>query len=104
MVVIVFSPAQTVLSSFENSIQLGACMKLIFPVTVLFIAALACGRFGANSTANSNNASNANLKPAPPVKAVDVPAMIGKSGDEIKKMIPTAPDFDQYDQKSWTLP
>jgi hypothetical protein len=66
-------------------------MKNTLPFLLLILCVLACGKFGARENANVGN--SANVKPEPPkaVKVVDLPATIGKSKDEISKMINSTP-------------
>ena len=67
-------------------------MKKTLPLFLLVVCLLGCSKFGpdAASTSNSNSA-NASAAPAKPVKVVDLPAMVGKSRDEIKKMVTATP-------------
>jgi hypothetical protein len=58
--------------------------------------ALGCNKFGPNttSTSNTNSASNTNAAPAKIAKVVDLPATIGKSKDDIKKMVNGTPTHE----------
>jgi hypothetical protein len=73
-------------------------MKTTLPFLLLLIFALGCGKFGPDSstTSNSANSINANANAASPkiAKLFDLPATIGKSKDEIKKMVTGAPKHE----------
>ena len=59
------------------------------------LCALACNKSGPATASTSNtNSTNSNTAPAKPVKVVDLPAMVGKSRDEIKKMISATPKHE----------
>ena len=69
-------------------------MKIILPIVVLAIAVLGCGRFGAGSNAGNTTGQKANSAPAAAAKAVDMPSLVGKSPDEIKKIVGIEPRFE----------
>jgi len=68
-------------------------MKITLPVIVLVIAVLGCGRFGTGSGSNAgtNDAPKTNSTPAAPVKAFDMPSLVDKSRDEVKKIMNVTP-------------
>lgn len=68
-------------------------MKTTLPFLVLLlVCALGCNKFGPGTASTSNtNSANANAAPAKPVKVVDLPAMAGKSREDIKKLVPATP-------------
>ena len=69
-------------------------MKNTLPFLLLFICVIGCSKFGPNSSSTSNsNSSNAaaTSTPAALKKVVDLPATLGKTKDEIKKMVSAAP-------------
>ena len=70
-------------------------MKNTLPLLILVLCVLACNKFGPDTTSStSNNSANAN-SPAPKItKLVDLPATIGKSKDEIKKMVNGTPKHE----------
>jgi hypothetical protein len=71
-------------------------MKNTLPLLLLLVCALGCSKFGPNTSSTENaNAANAKPSPAKIAKVVDLPATIGKTKDEIKKMVngtPTSED------------
>ena len=70
-------------------------MKNTLPFLLLVFCVLGCNKFGPNTSSTSNaNSANANTAPAKPVKVVDMPAMVGKSRDEIKKMVAATPKHE----------
>ena len=70
-------------------------MKNTLPLLVLILCALGCNKFGPDTASTSNsNSTNANAAPAKPIKVVDLPAMVGKSRDEIKKMVAATPKHE----------
>ncbi len=60
---------------------------------LLVISVLGCNKFGpdTSSTSNSNSSNSSYTATAKIAKVVDLPATIGKSRDEIKKMINGTP-------------
>ncbi|HQU92677.1 MAG TPA: hypothetical protein PLK77_10295 [Pyrinomonadaceae bacterium] len=61
-------------------------MKNLIPVIALCLVALACGRF--QNTANTPNSANANSESKAIIRKVaDIPALYGKSKDEVIKMV-----------------
>jgi hypothetical protein len=70
-------------------------MKISLPFILLVVCVLGCNKFGPD-TASTSNSDAANVKPAPaaPVKVVDLPAAMGKSADDIKKMIDGTPTHE----------
>lgn len=71
-------------------------MKNTLPFLLLVICVLGCNKFGPDAATTSNsNAVNTNAAPAKPVKVVDLPAMVGKSRDEIKKMLDATPKHEE---------
>lgn len=66
-------------------------MKFALPIIVLSMVVLACGRFGNSWNTVADNSPSPNSSPTPIVKAVDIPGLIGKSTDEVKKLVPVAP-------------
>ena len=69
-------------------------MKITLPIVVLTIAVLGCGRFGAGSNAGTNNGAKSNSTSAAAVKAVDMPSLVGKSPEEVKKIVGIEPRFE----------
>jgi hypothetical protein len=55
---------------------------------------LACNKFGPDTSSQSNNSANANATPAKLAKVIDLPATIGKTKDEIKKMVNGTPTHE----------
>src|SRR5438552_10427215 len=63
----------------------------IVPILILLVSVLSCGRFGSSNVAK-------------PTQVVDIPAMIGKSRQEIREMVgippvemsPSLPYLDQW--------
>ena len=84
-------------------------MKNTLPFLLLIICVLGCNKFGpdTSSTSSSNSSANANAAPGKPVKVVDLPATIGKSKEQIKKMINGTPTHEdpwlQYDLPEGSL-
>ena len=73
-------------------------MKNTLPFLLLIILALGCNKFGpgATTTSNTNSANaNSNAAPAKIAKVVDLPATIGKTKDEIKKMVSATPKAEE---------
>jgi len=66
-------------------------MNKILPFLLLIIASLGCGNSGSNSASVSNSTNSSNVAAPKITKLVDLPATIGKSKDDIKKMIPDPP-------------
>lgn len=67
-------------------------MKGLLPFLLLTLCVLGCSKFGPDTNTTSNsNAANAKPSPAQIAKLVDLPATIGKSKDEIKRMISDTP-------------
>jgi len=70
-------------------------MKNTLPFLLLLICALGCNKFGPDTSSTSNtNSAQTNTTPAKPVKVFDLPAMIGKSKDEIKKVVSATPKHE----------
>ena len=70
-------------------------MKTTLPLLLLLICSLGCNRFGPDTASTSNtNSGTTNAAPAMPVQVVDLPAMVGKSRDEIKKMVAATPKHE----------
>jgi hypothetical protein len=72
-------------------------MKNTLPFLLLVILALGCNKFGpgASSTSDTNSNANSNAAPAKIAKVVDLPATIGKTKDEIKKMVSATPKAEE---------
>ena len=71
-------------------------MKPIIPIGILCLCALGCNKFGPQAGSESNTAANANsAAPAAIKKVIDLPATIGKSKDEIKKMVNATPTHEE---------
>ena len=71
-------------------------MKKTLPFLLLVVCALGCSKFGPDTASTSNaNSANTNAAPAKPVKVVDMPAMVGKSRADIKKMVEAAPKNEE---------
>ena len=70
-------------------------MKNTLPLLLLLLCVLACNKFGPDTTSSTaNNSGNASA-PAPKIaKLFDLPATIGKSKDEIKKMVTGTPKHE----------
>lgn len=67
-------------------------MTNTLPLILLLFSALACGKFGPDTTSStSNNSSNSNAEKPKLQQVVDLPATIGKTKDEIKKMVNGTP-------------
>jgi hypothetical protein len=67
-------------------------MKKTLPLFLLVVCLLGCSKFGPDAASISNsNSANSNAAPAKPVQVVNLPAMVGKSRDEIKKMVSATP-------------
>ena len=71
-------------------------MKITLPfLALLMLCALGCNKSGPTTASTSNtNTSKENTAPATPVKVVDLPGMVGKSRDEIKKMVSATPKHE----------
>jgi len=71
-------------------------MKNTLPFLMLVICLLGCNKFGPDTSSTSNsNAANVKASPAPIAKVVDLPATIGKTKNEIKKMINGTPKNEE---------
>ena len=68
-------------------------MRITLPIILLTLAVLGCGRFGAG-TETGSNAAKTNAAPASAGKAVDMPSLVGKSPEDIKKIVGTEPRFE----------
>lgn len=79
-------------------------MRTILPIFALLIAVLGCGLFRNDSKVASNNEPASTSSPTAPVKAVDMPSLIGKSRDEIKKIVPAQPKRESDLFVEWDLP
>src|SRR5688572_33186686 len=70
-------------------------MKNILPIVLLVVSLLGCNKSGPATASNANtNSANTNAAPAKPVKVIDMAGMVGKSRDEIKKMVSAAPKHE----------
>ena len=79
-------------------------MRSIPFLLVVLMVVLGCGRFGGGSSnTGSNNAANTNTGPAPVAKAVDIPSMVGKSHEEINKIVGQDSKLS-VGTASWNLP
>lgn len=79
-------------------------MRAILPIFALSIAVLGCGLFRNDSKVASNNEPAVTASPAAPAKAVDMPSLIGKSRDEIKKIVGVEPKAETDPFIEWYLP
>ncbi|HVF46199.1 MAG TPA: hypothetical protein VNA17_01395 [Pyrinomonadaceae bacterium] len=62
-------------------------MRSILILLVLAMVVMGCGRFGADGGTAGNSSANAKAVPAPVTKLVDLPALLGKSVDEMNTII-----------------
>ena len=70
-------------------------MKITLPFLLLVICVLGCNKFGPDNGSSSNsNAANRNAAPPKIAKLFDLSATIGKSKDEIKKMVSGTPTHE----------
>ena len=70
-------------------------MKNTLPLLLLIIVALGCNKFGPDTASTSNaNSAKTNTAPATPVKVIDLLSTLGKSKDELKKMISATPTHE----------
>ena len=78
-------------------------MKSIPFLLVILVVVLGCGRLGGSSNTSSNSGGNTKSGPPPVARAVDIPSMVGKSHEEINKIVGQDSKLS-VGTASWTLP
>lgn len=69
-------------------------MRIALPVLVLMIAVLGCSRFSSTGAGANNSAASNTASAAKSGKVVDMPALVGKSPEQIKTIIGETPRFE----------
>src|SRR5829696_1656877 len=80
-------------------------IKNTLPFILLAICAIACGKFGSDtsSTANSAQANNSAKASSTPVKQIDLPSLLGKSKEEVKKIVGSEPKAEMPEELEWRI-
>ena len=80
-------------------------MKNLLPFLLVVLCVGGCNRAGSdsNSTSNTAAANNSAKAPSKPVKQIDVPSLLGKTKDEVKKIVGSEPKAEMPEELEWRI-
>jgi len=78
-------------------------MKNTLPFLLLVICVLGCSKFGPDTASTSNTSANNSAPKIEPKKMIDVPSLLGKSTDEVKKIVGSEPKDESAYTVNWSV-